>query len=37
MKFGTDGHGPQWINPNDFGDPLTFDLVPQMIFHLSST
>ncbi len=38
MIFGTDVHGPQRINPNDFGEPLTFAVVPPaaQIFHLSS-
>ncbi len=27
MKFCTDIHGHQMINPNNFGDPLTFPLV----------
>lgn len=24
MTFCTDAHGPQTMNPTDFGDPLTF-------------
>ncbi len=24
MRFCTETHDPQWMNPNDFGDPLTF-------------
>lgn len=24
MKFCTDIHGPQWLNPPDFDDPLSF-------------
>lgn len=30
MKFVTDIHDPQRRNPNDFGDPLTFHLPPQV-------
>ncbi len=30
MKFGTDGHGPQRMNP-DFRNPQTFHLVHQLI------
>lgn len=30
MKFGTDIHGSQRINPNGFRDPLTFYLVPPV-------
>lgn len=38
MKFDTDIHGPQKINPIDFGDPLTFHLVQTtgQTFDLSS-
>ncbi len=38
MKFGTDGHGTQRMNLNDFGVPLTFHLAPPagQRFHLSS-
>lgn len=34
----TDIHGAQTMNPTDFGDPLTFSLVPPagQSFHLSS-
>ncbi len=28
MKFSTDVHDPQRMIPDDFGDPLTFPLVP---------
>ncbi len=37
MKFCTDIHGPQRINPNDVGAPLTFPLAPPAgrIFYLS--
>ncbi len=28
IKFCTDFHGSQRMNPNDFGDPMTFPLVP---------
>ncbi len=28
MKFGADIDGPQRMNPADFGDALTFPLVP---------
>lgn len=27
MKFSTDFYGPQWMNLNDFCDPLTFPVV----------
>lgn len=39
FKFGINIHGPQRINPNDFGDSLTFQLVPLtgQIFHLCDT
>lgn len=32
MQFDTDIHGLQRINPNDFGDPVVFHLVPSF-FH----
>lgn len=37
MKFGTDIHWEQRIEPNDFGDTLTSDLVPPAVhsFHFS--
>ena len=37
MKFCTNIHGPQRIYSNDFGNPLTFHLVPPagQSFHLS--
>ncbi len=37
LKFCTDIHGAQRINPNDFGDPLTFPLAPPagITYHLS--
>ncbi len=28
LKLRTDIHGLQMMNPNDFGDPLTFPLAP---------
>lgn len=28
MEFGSDIHGAQMVNPNDFGDLQTFPLVP---------
>ena len=28
MKSFADVHGPQRMNPNEFGDPLTFLIVP---------
>ncbi len=39
MKFGTDIHRAQKVNPNDFGDPLTFHLAPSsgQNFSLSNT
>ncbi len=38
MKFGADIHGAKRMSPNDFGDPLTFDIVPPagQSFHISS-
>ncbi len=38
MKFSTDIHDPQRMNSNDFGDPLTFFIVPPagQSFHSSS-
>lgn len=27
MKFSTDSCGPQAVNPDDFGEPLTFYLL----------
>jgi len=38
MKFGTDIHGPQRMNYNDFGDSPTFVTALTAIynFHLSS-
>ncbi len=37
MKFGADIHGAQRMIPRDFGDPLTFHLMPPagQSFHLS--
>ncbi len=37
IKFCTDVHGSQRMNPTDFGDPLTFSLAPPagQSFHLS--
>ncbi len=32
MEFCTDIHGFQRMNPNDFGDPLTFPLAPPFVF-----
>ncbi len=29
MKCGLNIHGPQMMNPNHFGDPLTFPLAPS--------
>lgn len=29
MNFGPDVHGSQRKNPDEFGDPLTFHLMPQ--------
>lgn len=36
MKFCTDDHGPQGLNPIYFGVPLTFPLLPPAAqsFHL---
>ncbi len=36
-KFDTDIHGPQRMNPTDFGDPLTFPVLPpaSQSFHSS--
>lgn len=38
MNFRIDIHGPQRVNPNNFGDPRTFPvaLPPSQIFHFSS-
>lgn len=38
MKFSTDVHVPQRMNPTDFGDDLTFHLAPPagQSFNLSS-
>ncbi len=38
MKFGIDFHGPQRMNPNDFGDVLTFPVILPggQILYLSS-
>ncbi len=33
MKFCTNIHDPQRMNPNDFGDPVTFTLVPPEHCH----
>ena len=30
MKFGADIHGPKRMNPNEFGDYLTFHLEPSL-------
>ncbi len=36
MKLGIDIHGPQRMNPTDFGDPLTHIVPPPgQYFHLS--
>ncbi len=35
MKFLTDIHGPQWMNPTDFGDPLT--LYPYTLYPYTLT
>lgn len=29
MRFDIDIRGPQGMNPNEFGDPLTFSLTPR--------
>lgn len=34
MKYFTDIHGPQRMNHNDCGDPLTFLLAPSSGWHL---
>lgn len=38
MRFGTDIHGAQTMNANDFGDPMTFHVAPPACksFHLFS-
>ncbi len=38
IRFGTDIHGAQMVNPHDVGDPLTCPLMPPagQSFHLSS-
>lgn len=37
MQFGGEIHGPQRMNPDDLGEPLTFPLPPPagQTFHLS--
>ncbi len=39
MKFCTNIHGPQKMNPKNFGDPLTFPLAPpsDQNFNMSNT
>lgn len=32
MKICADIHDPQWMNPNDFGDPVTFSMVKVSIW-----
>ncbi len=34
MKFHTDIHSPQRMNPTDFGDPLSFPLAPPWGWYL---
>lgn len=33
LDFKWNIHGPQWMNPNDFGDPLTFTPTPPAGWH----
>lgn len=33
IKFGTDTHGPQWVN-SEFGDHLDFNIAPPIGLHL---
>lgn len=35
MKFSTDIHNPQMVNPTDFGDSMTFSQVDKALGEIS--